>query len=210
MAEGIGAAILRWLRAGYPEGVPPTDYYPLLALLRRTLSSAEFEAVVEALETRDDAVVRVSDIRAAIEHVTSEPPEEADIRLVASRLAAAGWPLSGSARQWAEPEAPVPPAGPGLIERVLAWLRRGYPEGIPASDYVPILAVLRRRLSDDEVTRIADALVAIGAERGEVSVVDARVLMSKVLDDLPSDEDLARVEERLTASGLVLDRPGGA
>ncbi len=210
MAEGIGAAILRWLRAGYPEGVPPTDYYPLLALLRRTLSSEEFESVVQVLETRSDAVVRVRDIRAAIEHVTSEPPAEADIRLVASRLAAAGWPLSGSARQWAEPETPASPAGPGLIDRVLAWLRRGYPEGIPTSDYVPILAVLRRRLSDDEVAGIADVLAAIAAERGEVSVVDARVLMSKVLDDLPSDDDLSRVEQRLAGNGLVLDRPGTA
>ncbi|MGB4776849.1 DUF3349 domain-containing protein, partial [Microbacterium sp.] len=113
--------------------------------------------------------------------------------------------------RWTEaaPTQHEPPAqgagGPGLIERVLAWLRRGYPEGIPAADYVPVLAVLRRRLSDEEVGHIADQLIAQGAVNGEVSRVDARVLASKVLDDLPSDDDLRRVEERLAAVGLALD-----
>ena len=27
--------VLDWLREGYPAGVPPKDYIPLLALLRR-------------------------------------------------------------------------------------------------------------------------------------------------------------------------------
>ena len=30
--------VLNWLHKGYPDGVPATDYYPLLALLSRTLS----------------------------------------------------------------------------------------------------------------------------------------------------------------------------
>ena len=31
-------SVLNWLHEGYPEGVPPTDYFPLLALLKRSLS----------------------------------------------------------------------------------------------------------------------------------------------------------------------------
>ncbi|MFT3797061.1 DUF3349 domain-containing protein [Microbacterium sp.] len=210
MAESIGAAILRWLRAGYPEGVPPKDYYPLLALLRRTLSVEEFDSVVEVLDQRQsDGPVRVRDIRSAIEHVTSEPPDEDDVRAVAARLAAGGWPLSGGAQRWAassEPDAAAAEPAPSLIERVLAWLRRGYPEGVPAADYVPLLAVLRRRLSDEEVQRVADELIAQqGVDSGEVSRLDAQVLMSKVLDDLPSPDDMRRVQERLAAVGLVLD-----
>ncbi|MFT4051298.1 MAG: DUF3349 domain-containing protein [Microbacterium sp.] len=222
MAEGIGAAILGWLRAGYPEGVPAKDYFPLLALLRRTLSAAEFEGVIDVLAERHVSPVGDTDIRAAIGHVTSEPPAEQDVRAVAARLAAAGWPLSGGAQRWAaEPAASDPrpdavpdavldpdpgvPQAPSVIERILAWFRLGYPEGIPIADYVPLLAVLRRRLSDEEVGHIADRLVAQNAVGGDVSHVDARVLASKVLDDLPSEDDLRRVEERLAAAGLVLD-----
>ena len=34
MANPVGK-VLDWLRAGYPDGVPPRDYFPLIALLRR-------------------------------------------------------------------------------------------------------------------------------------------------------------------------------
>ena len=46
-----------------------------------------------------------------------------------------------------------------MVMRVVGFLRAGYPEGVTAHDYVPLLALLRRRLSDDEV-------VAVGAEVG--------------------------------------------
>jgi hypothetical protein len=40
-------SILRWLRAGYPEGVPGPDRVPLLALLRATpLTEDEVKEVV--------------------------------------------------------------------------------------------------------------------------------------------------------------------
>ena len=37
-------SIVAWLRAGYPEGIPPTDYFPVLALLSRRLSNDEVKA----------------------------------------------------------------------------------------------------------------------------------------------------------------------
>ena len=36
-----------------------------------------------------------------------------------------------------------------VVARVVAFLRAGYPQGVPATDYVPLIALLRRRLSDD-------------------------------------------------------------
>ena len=33
--------ILDWLTAGYPKGVPPTERYALIALLKRTLTDDE-------------------------------------------------------------------------------------------------------------------------------------------------------------------------
>ncbi len=208
MPETVVSSILRWLRAGYPEGVPPKDYYPLLALLRDTLSNEEFEEIIARIEALDADPIRVKDIRSAIEHVTSEPPSDDDVRAVAGRLAAVGWPLSGGARRLAAEHAaehPVEPPRsphPHPVQRALAWLHAGYPEGVPTTDYVPILALLRRRLDEDEVRQVADALIAGDAEQdGIVSTVDAKVLMTKVLGELPTDDDLRRVEERLAEVG---------
>jgi len=209
MAESIASAILRWLRAGYPEGVPPKDYFPLLALLRRTLDEDEFSAVVELLRS-DSSTVASADIREAIEKVTREEPVEQDVRAVAARLASAGWPLSGGARRLAEEhlgsvgEAEGAPAQRGLLERVVDWLRVGYPEGVPTEDYIPMLALLRRRLSDEEVEAVAAALADSARHGGVVSTVDARVLMTKLTDTLPSDEDVERVAERLGGRGATL------
>lgn len=85
-------AIVGFLRVGYPEGVPQQDYIPLLALLRRQLSDAEVREVVATCmtETNPD----VESIDRAISGITNEPPLQADVARVASRLAAAGWPLA--------------------------------------------------------------------------------------------------------------------
>lgn len=193
--------VLGWLRAGYPEGVPPKDYSPLLALLRRTLTADEFDDVTAALELAEPDPVRTSHIRDAIAAVTSEEPAEDDVRLVAARLAAAGWPLSDGARRLVDP-----PAQPdsGLFSQVLRWLRAGYPEGIPDADQVPILALLHRRLSDDEVRTVAELLVAQAGASREVPSVEAQVLMTRALGDLPSDDDVERVRAHLGELGHTL------
>ena len=36
----VPAKIVNWLRAGYPEGVPGTDYIPLFAVLRHQLTES--------------------------------------------------------------------------------------------------------------------------------------------------------------------------
>ncbi|GAA4402661.1 DUF3349 domain-containing protein [Tsukamurella soli] len=90
--------VLSWLRAGYPEGVPPKDYFPLLALLRRTLTEDEQHQVLgQLLEARPAGSVAREQIEDAIAKVTHAIPDPADIREVASRLAAGGWPLTGFA-----------------------------------------------------------------------------------------------------------------
>ncbi len=49
MANPVGK-VLDWLRAGYPDGVPPRDYFPLIALLRRQqLTDDEVREVAAAL-----------------------------------------------------------------------------------------------------------------------------------------------------------------
>ncbi len=84
-------SIVDWLRAGYPEGIPPTDYFPVLALLSRRLSSDEVKAVAHELMRRpgfDDI-----DIGVLITQLTDELPARDDIERVRARLAAKGWPL---------------------------------------------------------------------------------------------------------------------
>lgn len=87
------SSIVSWLRAGYPEGVPPTDYFPLLALLRRRLSDDEVKTVTKDLLRRNgfDEI----DIGVAITQMTDELPAPDDVERVRNRLATKGWPFGG-------------------------------------------------------------------------------------------------------------------
>jgi hypothetical protein len=78
---------------------------------------------------------------------------------------------------------------------VLDWLREGYPSGVPPKDYIPLIALLRRRLTEDEVRQIAQE-IADQSPNGDTT--DIGVHITKLTDALPSDEELARVEKHLT------------
>lgn len=86
------------------------------------------------------------------------------------------------------------------IERIVNWLKGGYPQGIPEADYVPLLAVLRRRLSEDEIHELAERMVRDGllpAER-----IDVGVEFLRVTNELPSEAELQRISEKLADSGI--------
>ena len=87
--------VLNWLRAGYPQGVPPTDYYPVLALLTRTLSEDEVVQTARAVLLQGDEPVTVDQIQEAIRQVAEKEPTDEEMRQVAARLASVGWPLAG-------------------------------------------------------------------------------------------------------------------
>jgi hypothetical protein len=96
-------AIIGWLRAGYPEGVPDVDYIPLFALLGSQLSDAEVAEIAETLAAESDQS-SAEPIRTAIKEVTHVQPSESDIARVRTRLAAGGWPLAKPDRHsWPEP-----------------------------------------------------------------------------------------------------------
>ncbi|OBK41616.1 hypothetical protein A5658_18075 [Mycobacterium sp. 1245111.1] len=88
-----------------------------------------------------------------------------------------------------------------FLNSVVAWLRAGYPEGIPATDYFPVLALLSRRLSNDEVKLVAQELI----DRGDFDHVDIGVLITRLTDELPAPEDIERVRARLAAKGWPLE-----
>ncbi|MGL6234407.1 MAG: DUF3349 domain-containing protein [Segniliparus sp.] len=91
-------AVLRWLTAGYPQGVPPQDRIPLVALLRRRLTEEQVQEVVSTLvdpesDALEDGVINKDEISASVSEVKGAEPTEEDIARVAEKLAAGGWPL---------------------------------------------------------------------------------------------------------------------
>ncbi len=90
-----------------------------------------------------------------------------------------------------------------FLARIAAWLTAGYPEGVPGPDRVPLLALLSRRLSGDEVRAVAQDLM----NRGDFDKVDIGVLITEVTDQLPREEDVERVRARLAVQGWPLDDP---
>jgi Protein of unknown function (DUF3349) len=93
-----------------------------------------------------------------------------------------------------------------FLARIVAWITEGYPEGVPGPDRVPLFALLKRRLTDDEVKTVAQALL----ERKEIDDADIGVLITRITDEMPSPDEIERVRERLAAVGWPLDDPRDA
>jgi hypothetical protein len=88
------SAIIGWLRAGYPDGVPDVDYIPLFALLGSQLTNSEVNDIAGELAKESDQSSAEA-IKHAIAAVTSHhEPNDADVARVRARLAAGGWPLA--------------------------------------------------------------------------------------------------------------------
>jgi len=87
---------------------------------------------------------------------------------------------------------------------IIAFLRAGYPAGAPATGHVPLLALLRRRVTDSEVIAISRKLVGQGRE--PVEVADIGVEITHVTDEMPSAADIARVRQRVATIGRSGDR----
>jgi hypothetical protein len=87
--------VLGWLHQGYPEGVPPKDYFALLALLKRSLTEDEVvKAAQHVLKGTDSDEVTEAAIRTAVQGVIDKEPNPEEIHQVAARLASVGWPLA--------------------------------------------------------------------------------------------------------------------
>ncbi len=85
------------------------------------------------------------------------------------------------------------------LNAIVNWLRAGYPAGVPERDYIPLIAILTRRLSDDEVRQVVDELVACGTL--PAGSVDIGVGITRLTDELPRPEDVSRVRQQLIEVG---------
>ena len=98
--RSVALRVLHWLEAGYPDGIPRQDRFPLIALLSRRLSDEQTRQIVGdltapgAVETRGDDPITQEEIERLIQRQLRETPSESDVSRVSARLAAAGWPLA--------------------------------------------------------------------------------------------------------------------
>ncbi|GAA3395172.1 DUF3349 domain-containing protein [Cryptosporangium minutisporangium] len=91
-----------------------------------------------------------------------------------------------------------------FVARTLEWLRAGYPGGVPRQDYVALLGLLRRKLTDHEVHAIASELALLAILGAEITTADVEQLINETTLDEASTEDVARVSARLAAGGWPL------
>ena len=94
-----------------------------------------------------------------------------------------------------------------VLSSILDWLRMGYPDGVPPRDRIPLLALLRRSLSDDAVAMGADVLIAQAGAGADavIAEADAHELVEQAFNMRPDNEDIARVSTVLSAHGWELE-----
>ncbi|MEO5610778.1 MAG: DUF3349 domain-containing protein [Ornithinibacter sp.] len=183
--------VLRWIREGFPEGVPDREAPALYAVLLERVGGERALDVLRRLHAEG----LLSDKAAR-----SLLPDDTQMRRVAAKLVLGGWPLAGD-----EEEDDAPPKEGSALARIVNWLREGYPGGVPEHDYVPLLALLERRLTRSEVKKVAKAL-----RRADVSPAgpeDIAAAISSFTHADPSDNDLRRVRDQLSKKGWPVEFP---
>ena len=94
---------------------------------------------------------------------------------------------------------------PPVLSSIIAWLRAGYPEGVPQVDYIPLFARLGSQLTDNEVHDIAEELARVSDPDSAQAI---RAAIKDVTSHQASDADVARVRSRLAAGGWPLAKLG--
>ena len=92
------------------------------------------------------------------------------------------------------------------VSMFVAFMRAGYPTGMPATGYVPLAELTRRRITDDEITTITSELIL--RRGGPISTADIAVEITRITNEMPSPDDVERVQRRLDAIACSRARPG--
>lgn len=87
------------------------------------------------------------------------------------------------------------------VSSIVAFVRAGYPAGAPSAGYVPLAALSRRRVSSDEINNITRELIMLRCR--PISAADVGVAITHVTNEMPSQDDIARVQRRLQAIGCA-------
>ena len=96
-----------------------------------------------------------------------------------------------------------------LFESVINWIRKGYPQGVSRTDFPPLMALLTRVLTDEQVTAVAMQLVKEYGPREPVTEQQISDAVKRVTSEPPTPEEVDQVAGRLAAVGwpLVSSRP---
>ena len=188
----LSHSVIAHTRAGFPDGVPDAEAAALGAVLQEQLGTHAAHDVLRKLA--GEKLLSRKAVRALV-------PEDEQVRQVSAKLVLGGWPLGGMDEE--EDEAPPREGSP--LARIVNWLREGYPGGVPEHDYVPLLALLERRLTRSEVKKIAKAL-----RRADVSPAgpsDIAAAITEYTHADPSEKDLRRVRDQLAKKGWPVEFP---
>lgn len=174
--------VMVWIASAYPDGVAKADRAGLVGVLRNYLGPDELAEVAQGwnLDTTDSAA-------------------RDEVARVAGHLVAGGWPLAAPTRSADIPEGVVARALGG----VLAWLKAGYPEGVPDQDFIPLVAILERRLTKSEVKQVRHELQAAGLlTPAQSDIADA---IESVTRESATPEEIARVTAHLRKKGWPVE-----
>lgn len=192
MTATLTTSVLTWLRGAYPNGVPDEDASALHSVLHERLGNAKAHDVLRNLLA--DGLLSPAAASALL-------PDDEAMRSVSAKLVLGGWPLAGEV----DDEEDSPPKEGTALGRIVAWLREGYPGGVPDHDYIPLLALLERRLTRSEVKKVAKAL-----RRADVSPAGPADIAAAIQDLTQAqvlDGDLRRVREQLAKKGWPVEFP---
>ena len=95
-----------------------------------------------------------------------------------------------------------------LFQRILQWLRAGYPDGVPGPDRVPLLALLRATpLTENQVKEVVRHITAADSAAladGEITRDEIAEFIKDVTDYDAGPENVQRVAAKLAAAGWPL------
>lgn len=95
-----------------------------------------------------------------------------------------------------------------FLVRALEWLRAGYPTGVPRQDYVALLGLLRRKLTEDEIRKIAQDLAEQSQLTADpITTADVEQMINEAVLQEASPSDVIRVSAHLAAGGWPLADP---
>jgi hypothetical protein len=175
--------ILGWVRAAYPDGVPAADRLGLIAVLGDFVSGDQLSGIT-ALMGKAPA--------------GTATPEQ--IAKVAAKLVAGGWPLANPGESEGDDDGSVLGRA---IGGVVNWLRAGYPEGVPARDFIPLVAILERRLTKREVKAVTKQLKANGLLSPDTDDIENAITAQ--IHETPTSADIERVTAHLQAKGWPVE-----
>lgn len=98
---------------------------------------------------------------------------------------------------------------PARVQRLLNWLRAGYPGGVPGPDRVPLLALLRNTpLTEEQVKEVVREIIAEEKTAPAGHSIDHDEIahfIEGVAHHDAGPENIQRVAARLAAAGYTLE-----